>query len=91
MLMKLQKFLVEGFRKKDGANDPRSPFHQVLALVVLAVLCLGLFFWHQQSTKRAAEKAAQERQQRKPSAGPSRTFPRKTPSSPAGSRDSKGR
>lgn len=64
MLTKLQKFLVEGFRKKDGANDPRSPFHQVLALVVLAVLCLGLFFWHQQSTKRAAEKAAQERQQR---------------------------
>lgn len=64
MLTKLQKFLVEGFRKKDGANDPRSPFHQVLALVVLAVLCLGLFFWHQQSTKQAAEKAAQERQQR---------------------------
>ena len=64
MLTKLQKFLVEGFRKKDGANGPRSPFHQFLALMVLAVLCLGLFFWHQHSTKQAAEKAAQERQQR---------------------------
>ncbi len=64
MLKKIQKFLVEGFRKKDGENSPRSPLHQILALVVLAVLCLGLFFWHQQSTKRAAEKAAQERQQR---------------------------
>ena len=59
MLTKLQKFLVEGFRKKDGANGPRSPFHQFLALMVLAVLCLGLFFWHQHSTKQAAEKAAQ--------------------------------
>lgn len=64
MLKKIQKFLVEGLRKKDGDNGSRSPLHQILALVVLAVLCLGLFFWHQQSTKRAAEKAAQERQQR---------------------------
>ncbi|WP_337617689.1 hypothetical protein [Acidaminococcus timonensis] len=64
MLKKIQQFLVEGFRKKDGDSGPRSPLHQLLALVVLAVLCLGLFFWHQQSTKRAAEKAAQERQQR---------------------------
>lgn len=64
MLKKIQQFLVEGFRKKDGDSGPRSPLHQILALVVLAVLCLGLFYWHQQSTKRAAEKAAQERQQR---------------------------
>lgn len=64
MLKRIQQFLVEGFRKKGGDRDHRSPLHQLLALVVLAVLCLGLFFWHQQSTKRAAEKAAQERQQR---------------------------
>lgn len=64
MLKKIQKILVEGFRKKNADGSSRSPLHQILALVVLAVLCLGLFFWHQQSTKRAAEKAALERQQR---------------------------
>lgn len=64
MLKKIQNFLVEGFRRKSDDKGPRSPHHQILALAVLAVLCLGLFFWHQQSMKRAAEKAAQERQQR---------------------------
>lgn len=60
-------------------EKPRFSPQRLLSLILIAVLAMGIFFWHSQSVKKAEERAIQERNQRMDvqHTGPKRTAPKK--------------
>lgn len=64
-----------------SSSKERSRFspQRLLSLILIAVLAVGIFFWHSQSVKNAEEKAIQERNRimDQQKTGPKMAAPRK--------------